>query len=347
MLNYIDVKIDSIAVHHVDRKDGDIGLKLSNDLLDHPDEILHEHLCQYLFGSFKEPNFFSFKLVDGDYDQNPMFRWTKDILDEEKDLLEISKEYAKFLFNNSEHPNINGGDLFVFYFHDMLVDDELVSGVGLCKSENKNTFLQVDHVSEKHRIKFDKGIAINKVDKACLIFNTDVGDGYKILAADNVNRAQATFWLDQFLMVEPRIDAYQNTKQYIEMTKSFIKDRMQPTYETDKMDEVDVMNRSQSYFTVTDNFEEEKYANDVFPQQEVARDFLDYRRDYESEKGVQVDDQFEVSPQAVHKQSKFFKSVLKLDKNFHIYIHGNRDMIERGTDADGRKYYKVFFQEER
>lgn len=41
------------------------------------------------------------------------------------------------------------------------------------------------------------------------------------------------------------------------------------------------------------------------------------------------------------------KSVIKLDKNFHIYVHGRRDLIERGFDEEkGKKYYKVYFDEE-
>ena len=46
------------------------------------------------------------------------------------------------------------------------------------------------------------------------------------------------------------------------------------------------------------------------------------------------------------KQARAFKSVLKLDKNFHIYIHGDRNMIEQGIDNDGRKFYKIYYQEE-
>ena len=44
------------------------------------------------------------------------------------------------------------------------------------------------------------------------------------------------------------------------------------------------------------------------------------------------------------KEMKVLKSVIKLDKNFHIYVHGRRDLIERGFDeGKGKKYYKVFF----
>jgi hypothetical protein len=48
----------------------------------------------------------------------------------------------------------------------------------------------------------------------------------------------------------------------------------------------------------------------------------------------------------VKKQAKIYKSILKLDKNFHIYIHGNREMITKGTDPDGRKFYKIYFENE-
>jgi len=33
-------------------------------------------------------------------------------------------------------------------------------------------------------------------------------------------------------------------------------------------------------------------------------------------------------------------------KNFHIYIHGRRDLIEKGTDESGKKFYKIYFEEE-
>ena len=46
------------------------------------------------------------------------------------------------------------------------------------------------------------------------------------------------------------------------------------------------------------------------------------------------------------KQARVFKSVLKLDKNFHIYIHGDRNRIERGVDEQGRKYYKIYYDQE-
>jgi hypothetical protein len=62
---------------------------------------------------------------------------------------------------------------------------------------------------------------------------------------------------------------------------------------------------------------------------------------------VQFEDEFDIHLSAVKKQSKVFKSVLKLDKNFHVYIHGRRDLIERGYDElSGKHFYKIYFEEE-
>jgi len=42
-----------------------------------------------------------------------------------------------------------------------------------------------------------------------------------------------------------------------------------------------------------------------------------------------------------------FKSVIKLDKNFHIYVHGDRELIEKGYDeAMGKHFYKIYFDVE-
>jgi hypothetical protein len=39
--------------------------------------------------------------------------------------------------------------------------------------------------------------------------------------------------------------------------------------------------------------------------------------------------------------------VIKLDKNFHIYVHGNRELIEKGYDEVLQKhYYKIYFDQE-
>ena len=60
---------------------------------------------------------------------------------------------------------------------------------------------------------------------------------------------------------------------------------------------------------------------------------------------MELADGFDISDSAVKKQARTLKNVIKLDKNFHIYIHGDRTLIEQGEDKKG-KFYKVYFREE-
>lgn len=41
------------------------------------------------------------------------------------------------------------------------------------------------------------------------------------------------------------------------------------------------------------------------------------------------------------------KTIIKLDRDFHIYIHGDYNKLERGYDKDrDMSYYKLYFKEE-
>ena len=75
----------------------------------------------------------------------------------------------------------------------------------------------------------------------------------------------------------------------------------------------------------------------------MIKSFRNFDSNYRQDNDIVLLDSFEISPQAVKKQARVFKNVLKLDKNFHIYIHGNRELIEQGMEKDGRKYYKIYY----
>ena len=64
-----------------------------------------------------------------------------------------------------------------------------------------------------------------------------------------------------------------------------------------------------------------------------------------AERDIRIEDEFGISDSAVKKQARSYKSVIKLDRNFHIYVHGNRNLLEQGEDEKG-KFYKVYYQEE-
>ena len=78
----------------------------------------------------------------------------------------------------------------------------------------------------------------------------------------------------------------------------------------------------------------------------LIKSFHAYDEAYRQEHDIDLNDRFDISEQAVKKQARVFKSVLKLDKNFHIYIHGDKQLIEHGVEKDGRKFYKIYYKVE-
>ncbi len=110
-------------------------------------------------------------------------------------------------------------------------------------------------------------------------------------------------------------------------------------------DRVDMLNRSISFFKEKDTFDMDEFANEVIGQPEVIDSFNRFREDYARDRDIEFSDSFTISDSAVKRQARVFKSVIKLDKNFHIYVHGDRNLIEQGEDERG-KFYKVYYKEE-
>jgi len=117
-------------------------------------------------------------------------------------------------------------------------------------------------------------------------------------------------------------------------------------FEVSKADKIDFLNKTVDYFKKHEQFDKQEFENEVFRDEEVIESFRKFDQTYREKNDLEPTDNFEISAQAVKKQARVFKKVLKLDKNFHVYIHGNRDLIEQGIDENGRKFYKLYYEEE-
>ena len=224
--------------------------------------------------------------------------------------------------------------------------NELTDAVGIFKSENKEVFLKVYHKNESLNVKSDEGISIKKLDKGCIIFNLDDEEGYRVMVVDNLNSNEAQYWKDEFLKLKPVADHYFQTKNYLSLAKTFVTERLDDEFEVTKADQIDYLNRSMDYFKKHEHFDEREFEKEVFEHQSVIKSFKKFKGDFQDENDLRIVSEFEISTPAVKHQSRVFKSVLKLDRNFHIYIHGDKSLIERGVDDDGRKYYKIYYREE-
>lgn len=347
MINYSQAKIIGLAAHIVgNQSEGEI-LKYGSGLIDVNEQELEKMLQKYFFSHFKDPEFFRFSFPTGEIELNPVYNFVANIFDDPGCLHEQSAKIALHLFEKSKHPNIKSGELYVSFASNVMVEDELTDAIIIFKSENKESFLQLHGNNSIFDLKIDSGTPLDKLDKGCIIFNTGRDEGFKICNIDHSNRyKEAQYWRDEFLMISPLKDSYHMTKNYIRVTKNFIQERMPAEFDTDKAEGAEAMSRSFEYFKNNEKFDSFEFEKKVFKDEKVVEAFQDYRDEYQNLNNATLFDQFEISDYAVKKQSRVFKSVIKLDKNFHIYVHGDKNKIMKGTDDDGRKYYLLYYDNE-
>lgn len=348
MLDFTNSNIDKVIVHQVGNKTNGEELLLSNNVLDTQDLRLRELLIQYFLYPFSNTlEYHSFTFSDGDFSLNPLYQFATNIFSKNNNLEKISKSIAKQLYEVAVHPQIKSGDLFVATFSNILLGDVLVNGIGLFKSENRQPFLKLNKNATDFVLNYEDGINIDKLDKGCLILNVENESGYRVAVIDKSNRSNdAQYWKDLFLNLRPVNDEYHFTKEFLGIAKQYVTKQYSEEFEVTKADQIDLLNRSVEYFKTRDAFDKEEFEKEVLQHDNLIKSFQNFDTAYRQENEIDLSDNFEISAQAVKKQARVFKSVLKLDKNFHIYIHGNRDLIEQGVDEDGRKYYKIYYKEE-
>jgi hypothetical protein len=142
-------------------------------------------------------------------------------------------------------------------------------------------------------------------------------------------------------------DNANNTNQFLALTKTYLTEHMPAEFQVNKADQIDLLNRSVGYFKAHDEFDKQEFETEVLHHEDLINSFRSFEDKYKTNNEVSFQDNFSISEQAVKKQARIFKSIIKLDRNFHIYIHGNKEMIEQGVDTDGRKFYKMYYEEER
>lgn len=349
MISYFEASLSQLSIHKAGNKLLDEPLTLSEHPLKTDDEILNGLLMQYFLGPFgKENEMYRLFHATGDLNLNEVFHFAEMIFKDVNTFHKNTQQIAKHLYDISNHPKIKSGELYFAYFSNLQIEGELLDAVGIFKSEAKEPYLKVQQEAKEFEINYEEqAINIKKLDKGCLIFNTEKKQGYKVAVVDQTNRSEAVYWIDEFLKLKVRNDNYNQTQNTLDVYKSFVTQKMEEEFDISKADKIDLLNRSIQYFKDRESFDIDEFSNEVIADPQGIELFKSFKRNYEEEFDTQIDDSFSISGAAVKKQARAFKSVLKLDKNFHIYIHGNKELIEKGYDEKMKmNYYKVYFTEE-
>ena len=348
MIDFSRAQLTHFCVHFVGNKGLGEELTLSDKVFEFKDDFVKETVLRYFLNPFKTDIYYQFKgKVDVSLDS--VANACEDIFGSQKEFVKQSKQAAKHLYDQSMHPKIKGGEFYTCFFRDAMVDGELCNALGFFKTENKETYLKVYQHVDTFDIDCDNGININKLDKGCLVFDLDKNNGYKLSIIDTNNRNAecALYWQEDFLNAVIKPNGYYHTKNFIDTSRGFCEEVLTEANNVNKQDQMMMLNRSTSYFKEKDKFNLKDFEREVLIEPELIGAFKDYRKDFNKKMDLTAIDEFDVSQTAVKKNQKYMRSVVKLDKNFHIYIHSRHDYIERGYDEEkGLKYYKLFYVNE-
>jgi len=345
-IDYSNVSLDRLITHHIGSRHEEDGIAISTETT-HVNTASLDYILQYFLSPFEPIDFHHFTHSVG-LEMNEVYTLVSQMFDDFNTFQKVSESLASLVYESSDHPKVKPGELSIAYFNNIQFDDEIVDAIGIFKSENNVPFVKLNNQKSRYAINHDFGFELKGIDKGCLVFNTSKNLGYSVLVIDNARKfGDAKYWVEDFLQLKPSSDAYHNTKDVLKITKDFVTKQISgEEFGLTKTDKIEMLNQTMDYFKNNDSYNKEEFETQVFKNEEVRSSYQQYNQAVAKEKDIELEDNFDISAPAVQKQSRAFKSVLKLDKNFHVYIHGDKSKIERGIEEDGRKFYKIYYEKE-
>ena len=348
MLDFSTVLINELVIHRVGNKHNEEDFFISKSPFP-----LTEGLSLMILDYFVKPfmkvqdsNQFTHEI---DINYNELNGISKDLFADPGSLYINSVKILKHLHEQSQHPHIKTGDVFVAHFSDILYQDKMVEAIGIFKSENKTSFLQVSQDNLDLEITEKQGIDIKKLDKGCFIFNLEEEDGYRVVQVDS-NNYDTEYWINEFLGIKPIKDEVFHTKEYVNLCKDFAKEVVQAT--ESKTDEIEFLNKSIKYLERNEDVDVSDFKESVLDTEEKKQEFDQYKSMYEDKHSVAIPDSFAISTPVVEKQKKQIKNEIKLDTNIQIKIGVNNPdsidrFVEKGYDHEkDMSFYKVYYNNE-
>lgn len=372
MLELFNTQIESLSIHQVGNMQKGENLFLSQQPYTLDDQITSV-LKEYFLKPFreKEENFMRF-VNETSLEFNEMFAIVTEIFENPSTIHTLSLRIAQLLYEQSNHPHIKSGELYVAYLTHVTLDNTKVEAIGIFKSEMKQNFLQFEQGQNQLDILLEEGVNVNKLDKGCLIFNINEEEGYKILSVDS-NRYDTKYWTEQFLGIDALADDAFFTKKYLKMCQDFAKEVVLPA--EGKQEEILFMNRAVNHFAKNDEFEETHFLNEVLGDKVFKKEYAAHEDDedqspkqgymdlipefhnFKETKGKKyyIEDvsSFPIVNKAVSDMRKKIKNIIDLDTNIQIRMdfinpESAEKFVEKGWDEErGMFYYLIYFNEEK
>ena len=189
---------------------------------------------------------------------------------------------------------------------------------------------------------------LQKIDKGCLIVNTEESNGYRIISIDN-NSYDANYWKKAFLNLEEVMnDAYQ-TKHHLQLLSTFSNTLLESN---DTFVQKEFMSQGIQLFNDHEVITRSLFEQELLSPFDVTDAYEQFKTQYKKENSLDLQEDFNVSHTTVKKEKRKIKSQINLDTNIQIKLDISdgdsvKENIEKGFDEERRMhYYKVYYNEE-
>lgn len=331
-----------MIVHYVGNKSRDEGVSFSEKELDFAD--ISSDIISMLVKSFdtKESCHFYFESTLA---LNPIYTFVKTMFDEVSRFQEQSEFIAKILYEKTSHPMTKSGELNLVYLSDCEIDGKRTDAIAMLKTENKQPAYQYLHTEHGYEIKKSEVISFSKVEKGCLIFNTNEENGYVVFSVDKKSKGiQSKYWKDDFLHVMTDATSYSQTKNLLSSCKAFIADNYS---DGPKVEKANLISKVRTVLEQTETLSVHDFSQEIFGETRLNKQFESYLSSKDNPCQMQ-ENIIQVEVPLVKKKSSLPKTTLYLDSNFEINILGGHDKIVQGFDeAAGMNYYQFFYNKEK
>jgi hypothetical protein len=282
-------------------------------------------------------------------DYNTVYDNCVKFFDQQISFIEYSNHILNHLYEKSDHPQIKTGELFVVFFENIQFQDITTEAIGIFKIEKKIDYLKFQVVEDDLDFMISKGVKLQKVDKGCMILNTEQSDGYRVISIDN-NNYDANYWKKGFLNLEEVMNDSYQTKHHLQLLSTFSNTMVE---EGDTFVQKEFMSQGVQLFQDNEVMTQDILEEQLLSPFDVVDSYGDFKTQYKKENNLDLNEHFNVSIPTLKKEKRKIKSQINLDTKIQIKLDISdgdsvKENIEKGFDEEKKMYYyKVYYNEER
>ena len=295
-----------------------------------------EFLTKLVEKSFTMDDLKRFSYIES-VELNPVYQFVSKMFDDEEAFLKQSVNIATFLYDQSIHPNIRSGELYVLLL-ECEYKKETVEAVAILKSEKKDPFLATDNDGREISVRTIYGTGLKGLDKGCLVLNVNREKGYVVGTVDNTNNgSDAQYWTDSFLHVTNCEDDYHQTVKLTEMLTAFSKQ----VAEQSAVEGAVVAKKATELLKKGDAVQVEELAEKICTNEKQREQFAAFRQEFEEEYGGFAEE-VNVVTKAASRKPVTRMNTLRIGDEFEVKVLNPEARMEPGSD-EGGQYWKLYW----